>query len=60
MLWKETMVVEERVKFLLAWERRCDEGEGRMSFAALCRELGVRGQVGYDWVARCRDAEKRR
>ena len=46
MPWKETVAVKERVKFLLEWERRWGEGEGRMNFAELCREFGVSRQVG--------------
>ena len=48
--------MKERVKFLLEWERRWQAGEGRLNFAALCREFGVSRQVGYDWVSRYRNA----
>lgn len=48
--------MKERVKFLLEWERRWDEGEGRMNFSALCREFGVSRQVGYVWLERFRQA----
>ena len=48
--------MKERVKFVLEWEKRWDEGEGRLNFAELCREFGISRQVGYDWVARYRDA----
>jgi putative transposase len=57
MPWKETVAVKERVKFLLEWERRWNDGEGRMNFAALCREYGVSRQVGYEWLRRFRQAE---
>ncbi len=57
MPWKETKVVKERVKFLLEWERRWNEGEGRMNFSALCREFGVSRQVGYVWLERFREAQ---
>jgi hypothetical protein len=56
MPWKETVAVKERVKFLLEWEQRWDQGEGRLNFAALCREFGVSRQVGYEWLARYRAA----
>ena len=51
MPWKETDAVKQRVKFLLEWEARWYAGDGRTNFAALCRELGVSRQVGYDLVA---------
>lgn len=47
--------MKERVKFLLEWEARFDAGEGRVNFAALCREFGVSRQVGYDWLSRYRE-----
>jgi hypothetical protein len=50
MPWKETDIVKERVKFLLEWETRWGAGEGFLNLSALCRELGVRRQVGYDWT----------
>ena len=49
--------MKERVKFVLEWERRWEEGEGRLNFAELCRELGIRRQVGYVWLRRYRQAE---
>jgi len=33
-------------EFILEWEKRWDEGEGRLNFAALCREFGISRQVG--------------
>ncbi len=48
--------MKERMKFLLEWEARFDAGEGRVNFAALCREFGVSRQVGYGWVGRYREA----
>lgn len=47
---------KERVKFVLEWERRWNDGEGDLNFAALCREFGVSRQQGYMWIARFRDA----
>ena len=56
MPWKETDVMKERVKFVLEWEKRWNDGEGLLNFSELCRELGVSRQVGYDWVNRYREA----
>jgi hypothetical protein len=48
--------MKERVKFVLEWEKRWNEGEGLLNFSELCREFGVSRQVGYDWIKRYRDA----
>jgi transposase InsO family protein len=56
MPWQETDVTKERVKFVFEWERRWDEGEGRMNFSELCREFGISRQQGYLWRDRYRDA----
>ena len=32
MAWKETDAMKERVKFVLEWEKRWNEGEGRLNF----------------------------
>ncbi len=48
MVWKETCVVEERLRFVLAVEA------GEETFAALCRRFGVSRRVGYKWYARYR------
>ncbi len=48
--------MKERVKFVLEWEKRWNEGEGRLNFAQLCREFGISRQVGYDCVERYRAA----
>jgi len=48
--------MKERVKFVLEWEKRWNEGEGQLNFAELCREFGISRSVGYDWVGRYRDA----
>jgi len=50
--------MKERVKFVLEWEKRWDEGEGRLNFAELCREFGISRTVGYDWVRRYQDAKR--
>ncbi len=49
--------MKERVKFVLEWEKRWNEGEGVLNFAELCREFGISRQVGYDWVARYQEAK---
>jgi hypothetical protein len=41
MPWKETASVKERVKFVLEWEKRWNEGEDRLNFAARSREFRV-------------------
>jgi hypothetical protein len=56
MPWKETDAMKERVKFVLEWERRWHEGEGKLNFAELCREFGISRQVGYVWVGRYKGA----
>src|SRR5687768_16693592 len=56
MPWKETDSMKERVKFVLEWERRWEEGEGVFNFAELCREFGISRQTGYAWVKRFREA----
>lgn len=48
--------MKERVKFLLEWEKRWNDGEGRMNFSELCREFGVSREVGYQWLRRYRAA----
>ena len=48
--------MKERVKFVLEWEKRWNDGEGLLNFSELCREFGVSRQVGYDWVNRYREA----
>ena len=59
MPWRETDVTKERVKFVLEWERRWDEGQGQMNFAELCREFGISRQQGYMWRDRYRRANRR-
>jgi putative transposase len=44
--WKETCAVDERMRFVIAVEKRED------SFAAICRQFGVSRRVGYKWIAR--------
>jgi transposase InsO family protein len=56
MAWRESDPMKERVKFVLEWERRWDEGEGKTNIAELCREFGVSRQTGYVWIRRYRAA----
>lgn len=49
-------MAKERLKFVLEWEARWDQGEGRCNVAALCREFGISRQQGYVWIARYRQA----
>src|SRR5688572_4856529 len=62
MPWKETDAMKERVKFVLEWERRWREGEGRLNFAELCP--GVQDQsagwVRLGWALQGRSLWRRR
>ena len=44
--WKETCAVKERMRFMVAVEKREE------SFAAICRRFGVSRRVGYKWLDR--------
>jgi transposase InsO family protein len=46
MPWHETHVMDERMSFIVDWQR--DE----WSFAALCRRYGVSRRTGYKWTGR--------
>lgn len=46
MPWRETCVMEERMKFVLA----CSEDE--VTVAELCRRYGISRKTGYKWLAR--------
>ena len=46
--WTETCSVDERMRFVLAVERREE------AFAALCRRFGVSRKTGYKWLDRYR------
>jgi putative transposase len=48
--WKETCAVDERMRFVIAVEKREE------SFAAACRQFGVSRRVGYKWLARYQEA----
>lgn len=44
--WKETCAVDERMRFMLAFEQQ------EVTFAALCRRFGVSRKTGYKWLER--------
>jgi len=46
MPWEETCVMDERMAFIVDWQR------GEKTFAALCRHYGVSRKAGYKWVER--------
>jgi putative transposase len=46
MPWKETCVMDERMAFIVDWQR------AEMTFAALCRLYGVSRKAGYKWIDR--------
>ena len=48
--WMETCAVDERMRFVMAVEKR-DE-----SFAAVCRRFGVSRKTGYKWLGRYDEA----
>jgi putative transposase len=48
--WMETCAVEERMRFVIAVEKREE------SFAAICRQFAVSRRVGYKWLARFEEA----
>jgi putative transposase len=48
--WKETCAVDERMRFVIALEKREE------SFAAICLQFGVSRRVGYKWLARYEEA----
>lgn len=49
MSWKETCVMSERVKFIMACE------EGSESFSQTCIRFGISRRVGYKWLNRFKD-----
>src|SRR5438477_13175302 len=52
MPWSETDMSKERVRFVLEWERRWNDGEGSVNVSELCRELGVSRECGHKWIRR--------
>lgn len=49
MPWRETSVIEERLRFVVLASR------GEHGMAELCREFGISRQTGYTWVRRYRE-----
>src|SRR6516165_7783679 len=47
--FRETCAVDERMRFVMAAEKREEP------FAALCRRFGVSRKTGYEWRARYRE-----
>ena len=52
MPWSETDMTKERVRFVLEWERRWNDGEGSLNVSELCREFGVSRECGHKWIRR--------
>jgi len=50
--------VKERTKFVLKWEERFSENEGRVNISELCRMFGISRQTGHDWLRRYRAHHK--
>ena len=50
MVWMETCAVDERMRFVIAAEKREEP------FAAICRCYGVSRRVGYKWLGRDHEA----
>jgi transposase InsO family protein len=50
MPWKETCVVDQRLRFIAAVQE-----DPRGNFTRLCERFGVARSVGYKWVARYRE-----
>ena len=46
MPWHETHVMDERMNFIVDWQRE------ELSTAALCRQYGVSRKTGYKWIER--------
>ena len=48
--WTETHAVDERMRFVMAVEKREE------AFAAVCRRFGVSRKTGYKWLGRYDEA----
>jgi len=48
--------MKERTRLVLEWERRWDEGEGKVNISELCREFGITRECGYKWIKRFKAA----
>ena len=42
----------DRVKFMLEWDERWEETEGRVNLTELCRDFGVSRKTAYKWRRR--------
>ena len=51
MPWKETRIMDERWRFILAVEEEEKKGSKRF-FSRLCGSFGIKRATGYKWVAR--------
>jgi putative transposase len=49
--WKETRIMDERMRFILAVEEEEKKGATQF-FARLCASFGIKRATGYKWVAR--------
>src|SRR5256885_7129896 len=50
MPWKETCVMDQRVRFIAALQE-----DPRGNFSRLCERFGIARSVGYKWVERYRE-----
>ena len=48
MVWKETCVMDERMRFVAA------QLEGRETISVLCRQFGISRKTGHEWLLRYR------
>ena len=44
--------MKERVRFVLEWQQRRDDGEGKVNMSELCRVFGISRQLGYQVIER--------
>ena len=51
MPWKETRIMDERMRFILAVEEEEKKGSTRF-FTRLCASFGIKRATGYKWVER--------
>jgi transposase InsO family protein len=49
---------KERVRFVLEWEKRWNEGEGVVNMSQLCREFGISRECGHKQVRRYVDGNR--
>ena len=51
MPWKETRIMDERMRFILAVEDE-EKKETTQFFTRLCASFGIKPATGYKWIAR--------